>query len=52
MFWTITAILLIFWLLGYIGQVGGGFIHLLLFVSDRRDLPPDHSSATGVSRAL
>lgn len=33
MFWTITAILLAFWLLGHIGQVGGGFIHLLLFVA-------------------
>jgi hypothetical protein len=33
MFWTITAILLILWFLGYIGQVGGGFIHLLLFVA-------------------
>ena len=33
MFWTITILLLAFWLLGYIGQVGGGFIHLLLFVA-------------------
>jgi hypothetical protein len=33
MFWTIIVLLLGLWLLGYIGQVGGGFIHLLLFVA-------------------
>ena len=33
MLWTILVILLGVWLLGYIGQVGGGFIHLLLFVA-------------------
>jgi len=33
MMWTILVILLGLWLLGYIGQVGGGFIHLLLFVA-------------------
>lgn len=33
MMWTILLILLGLWLLGYIGQVGGGFIHLLLFVA-------------------
>ena len=33
MLWTILGILMGFWLLGYIGQVGGGFIHLLLFVA-------------------
>lgn len=33
MIWTILAILLGLWLLGFIGQVGGGFIHLLLFVA-------------------
>lgn len=33
MLWTITILLLGLWLLGYIGQVGGGFIHLLLFVA-------------------
>ncbi len=31
--WTILVILLGVWVLGYIGQVGGGFIHLLLFVA-------------------
>ena len=33
MLWTILVILLGLWLLGLIGQVGGGFIHLLLFVA-------------------
>jgi hypothetical protein len=33
MMWTILVILLGLWLLGYIGQVGGGFIHLLLFMA-------------------
>ncbi len=30
MLWTIVAILFILWLLGFIGHVGGGLIHLLL----------------------
>ena len=33
MLWALTALLLGLWLLGYMGQVGGGFIHLLLFVA-------------------
>ena len=33
MLWTILIILLILWLLGFIGNVGGGFIHLLLVVA-------------------
>ena len=33
MLWATIIILLTFWLLGFIGQVGGGFIHLLLFVA-------------------
>ena len=33
MLWTILVILLILWLLGFIGHVGGGFIHLLLVVA-------------------
>lgn len=33
MLWAITVLLLGLWLLGFIGQVGGGFIHLLLFVA-------------------
>jgi Family of unknown function (DUF5670) len=33
MLWTIIAILLVLWLLGLIGQVGGGFIWLLLVIA-------------------
>lgn len=33
MLWTIFVILLILWLLGVIGNVAGGFIHLLLVVA-------------------
>jgi Family of unknown function (DUF5670) len=30
MLWTILVVLLVLWLLGFIGHIGGGFIHLLL----------------------
>jgi hypothetical protein len=33
MLWTILVILLVLWLLGFLGQVGGGMIHLLLVVA-------------------
>jgi fatty acid desaturase len=33
MLWTIIAILLVLWLLGLIGQVGGGLIWLLLVIA-------------------
>lgn len=33
MFWTIPAILLALWLLGLVANIGGGLIHLLLFVA-------------------
>jgi uncharacterized protein DUF5670 len=33
MFWTIVAILLILWLLGFSFHVGGGLIHILLVVA-------------------
>jgi Family of unknown function (DUF5670) len=33
MLWTIFAILLVLWLLGMIGSVGGNLIHLLLVVA-------------------
>lgn len=29
---TIAAILVVLWLLGFMGQVGGDFIHLLLVI--------------------
>ena len=33
MLWTILVILLVFWLLGFLGHVGGGMIHRLLIVA-------------------
>jgi len=33
MLWTIGVILLILWLLGFIGHVGGGLIHILLVIA-------------------
>ena len=33
MLWTIFVILLILWLLGFPGHVGGGLIHLLLVIA-------------------
>jgi hypothetical protein len=33
MLWTILAILLVLWLLGFSFHVGGGLIHLLLVVA-------------------
>ena len=33
MLWTIVVIILILWLLGFIGHVGGGLIHLLLVIA-------------------
>jgi len=33
MLWTIVAILLILWLLGFSFHVGGGLIHLILVIA-------------------
>jgi hypothetical protein len=33
MLWTIVAVLLILWLLGFSLQVGGGLVHILLVVA-------------------
>jgi hypothetical protein len=33
MIWTIIVVLVVLWLLGFIGQVGGGLIHLLLVIA-------------------
>jgi hypothetical protein len=33
MLWTIFVILLVLWLLGFLGHVGGGLIHLLLVIA-------------------
>jgi hypothetical protein len=31
--WTLVVLLFVFWLLGFVGHVGGGLIHLLLVVA-------------------
>ena len=33
MLWTIVGILVVLWLLGMVGHVGGGLIHLLLVIA-------------------
>lgn len=33
MLWTILAVLVVLWLLGFIGGFGGGLIHLLLVIA-------------------
>jgi K+-transporting ATPase A subunit len=33
MLWTIIGILLLLWLVGLIGNIGGGLIHLILVVA-------------------
>ena len=33
MLWTIVAILVVLWLLGFIGHIGGGLIHALLVIA-------------------
>jgi len=33
MIWTIFVILLVLWLFGMVGHIGGGLIHLLLVVA-------------------
>ena len=33
MLWTILGVILVLWLLGFIGSVGGSLIHVLLVVA-------------------
>jgi len=33
MLWTIVAILVVLWLIGFVGQIGGGLIHALLVIA-------------------
>lgn len=33
MLYTIAVVLVVLWLLGFIGHVGGGLVHVLLFVA-------------------
>lgn len=31
--WAVIAILVVLWLLGFIGRIGGGLIHILLVIA-------------------
>jgi hypothetical protein len=33
MLWTLLAVILVLWLLGFVGSVGGSLIHLLLVLA-------------------
>jgi len=33
MLWTIVVVLVVLWLLGFIGHIGGGLIHALLVIA-------------------
>ena len=33
LFWTVAAILVVLWLLGFIGGIGGELIHVLLVIA-------------------
>ena len=33
MLWTIVVVLVLLWLLGFFGQIGGGMIHILLIMA-------------------
>ena len=33
MLWTIAVILVILWLLGFLGNIGGGLVHILLVLA-------------------
>ena len=33
MLWTILVVLLVLWLVGFLGHIGGGLIHLLLVIA-------------------
>ncbi len=33
MLWTVIAVLVVLWLLGFIGHIGGGLIHILLVIA-------------------
>lgn len=33
MIWTIIGILVLLWIFGFMGQIGGGLIHLLLVIA-------------------
>jgi hypothetical protein len=33
MLWTIVVVLAVLWLLGFVGNIGGGLIHILLVLA-------------------
>ena len=33
MLWTVFVILVVLWLLGFLGHIGGGLIHILLAIA-------------------
>ncbi|MBE7474149.1 MAG: lmo0937 family membrane protein [Anaerolineae bacterium] len=33
MLWTIAVVLVILWLLGFMGNIGGGLVHILLVLA-------------------
>jgi Family of unknown function (DUF5670) len=33
MLWTVFVVLIVLWLLGFMGHIAGGFIHLLLVIA-------------------
>jgi hypothetical protein len=33
MLWTIIGVLVVLWLLGFIGHIGGGLIHIILVIA-------------------
>ena len=33
MLWTIVVVLVILWLLGFLGNIGGGLVHILLVLA-------------------
>jgi hypothetical protein len=33
MLWTVIGVLVVLWLLGFIGHIGGGLIHIILVIA-------------------
>lgn len=33
MLWTIVVVLVVLWLLGFLGNIGGGLVHILLVLA-------------------
>ncbi len=49
MLWTILVIILILWLVGFLGHFGGSLVHLLLVIALDR---ADHSARNRPARGL